>query len=662
MRATRAGAVRLLGCPLRARGDEQRLALCLARTEARVWKLLDHADRRAAEKGFDCPAGIDALALAVPYAWPLRFTGEHVGSTTGECARQRLRASRRYAAAHARCVTAVARGHYENVSECSRSRRLEFLRDWQGADASGDCTPGSVAPAAPAADRIVAEIDESAARVTVRCGDGYRGGFEECDDGNVENGDGCSANCRRETCGRVGDEVLCIACPSDSRPTDDYSACRCPDGYEGDPGACTDIDECATDEVLCPPRRPCVNLEGTWACSIACTADAFHQALAECGAPSGAIAFQCSDDVIRLAVGEAPNGRRVECDGLTIDGAGRNITFELDPPCWRTPVAPEDCPGGLAADGTCACPDVDSGDVFLSLRGRGNVVRDLTVRGFFDGMPTRGRDNLVENVRFERMCDDAFGSVGDGVGNTFRHLSVRDGCDKCSENTGSIAATDPDPRLAAHYNGILEDIDFNRCRTPVRMSIAGRFLLRDLRMRGADSEFPCDGPRFTTASADHRLVIRMEDSVVEGCRRGLRFGGMTEGILRGNRVVGGGLRGLRVAGSSLVSAEGNAFLFNGGEGSSEPGFGGVAILDNAGVDLGGEARMIDGRIVRSGGRNSICSNLGPDGADRDVEGSTGVRVSARGNWWCGSRSPADRVLGAVDVEPILDRAPLDFRR
>ena len=27
------------------------------------------------------------------------------------------------------------------------------------------------------------------------CGDGVEGGEEECDDGNVENGDGCSTNC-----------------------------------------------------------------------------------------------------------------------------------------------------------------------------------------------------------------------------------------------------------------------------------------------------------------------------------------------------------------------------------------------------------------------------------------------------------------------------------
>src|SRR5690349_15927727 len=33
------------------------------------------------------------------------------------------------------------------------------------------------------------------------CGNGQPDGDEECDDGNLKNGDGCSKDCKREVCG-----------------------------------------------------------------------------------------------------------------------------------------------------------------------------------------------------------------------------------------------------------------------------------------------------------------------------------------------------------------------------------------------------------------------------------------------------------------------------
>ena len=37
--------------------------------------------------------------------------------------------------------------------------------------------------------------------ITTNCGNGVVDGEEECDDGNLQNGDGCSQDCRREVCG-----------------------------------------------------------------------------------------------------------------------------------------------------------------------------------------------------------------------------------------------------------------------------------------------------------------------------------------------------------------------------------------------------------------------------------------------------------------------------
>lgn len=658
MRASRAAVSAWFGCERFTAGDDEKRARCSARTDGRADKLLAAADSRARRSGFECPADSHALAISSTSNWPSRLV--ELGSVPGPgelpCGDLQLRASRRFASAYAACLEdAGPEGSGAAIELCASKPRATFLATWKRGEGCAD------ADGQQAMADIEAEIDQTASRLVVRCGDGAVGGFEECDDGGIVANDGCSADCRIEDCGRVGEEVRCVACSGNSVPDDEYGGCRCPDGFAGEPGACVDIDECAAGGAGCPAGRPCVNLEGSWACAIPCTPEAFHEALAACGAPSGAIAFDCSDTVIAITGGGDLRARDVACDGLLIDGAGRNITFELAPACWQTPLLPEQCPDGLAEDGTCRCPNVDSGDQFLLLRGNRNVVRDLTVRGFFDGIPVRGRDNVVENVRFDRMCDDAFGSVVSGVGNLFRHLSVRRGCDKCSENGGVLGDTDPDPRVPGHYNGTLSDIDFDSCRTPVRIASSGRFRMDNVRMHASDPEFPCDGPRFSSSGVDAGVVVQFRDSVVDGCRRGIRFGSGADGVLAGNRIEAGALRGLRVAGTSRVSVEATTLAGNGGSGSSEGGFGGVAVVAGGTVDLGGGELPIDGALRSSSGANFLCDNRGPDGLPRDLENPAETAVAAAGNWWCTSGAAAGRIVGLADVEPQLSRAPLRRR-
>ena len=359
-----------------------------------------------------------------------------------------------------------------------------------------------------------------------------------------------------------------------------------------------------------------------------------------------------------LPGGASPALRDSFCSDLVIDGAGRDITFELAPQCWQTPLDPSLCPGGSLPDGTCSCPNVDSGDAFLTLRGDRNVVRDLTVRGFFEGVHTRGRDNLVEDVRFDRMCDDAFGNGPGGVGNTFTGLTVRRGCDKCSESAGAIADTDADPRVAGHYNAVLKDIDFDTCLTPARVSSGGRYLLDGVKIAGGTVEFPCDGPRFSSTGAPGDLAVTIRNSRVTGCRRGIRLGTNSDALLQRTAIRGCGLRAVRAAASSRVSIEDSTIEGNGGEGSAEDGFGGVVALDGASVDLGGGSLLIDGELRTSAGGNTLCGNLGAAAQMQDLfNGATNAAVPAAGNWWCSLDPLADRIAGAASVEPVLTRAP-----
>ena len=82
-----------------------------------------------------------------------------------------------------------------------------------GTDSGGitfDATPDTTAPDARPDDTGSAE--DTGPLPTVECGDGRLGAGEQCDDGNTEDGDGCSSTCRREAfCGDgdVGPDEVC---------------------------------------------------------------------------------------------------------------------------------------------------------------------------------------------------------------------------------------------------------------------------------------------------------------------------------------------------------------------------------------------------------------------------------------------------------------------
>src|SRR5690349_2932119 len=115
-------------------------------------------------------------------------------------------------------------------------------------DACGPVAEGEQAPVGTQVDLPPAE----------RCGDGMvRAGVEECDDGNAEDGDGCTGACVAARCGdglvRAGVEEC------DDGNVDDTDACtaacaiaRCGDGIvrtgveECDDGDGSDVDQCTT--------------------------------------------------------------------------------------------------------------------------------------------------------------------------------------------------------------------------------------------------------------------------------------------------------------------------------------------------------------------------------------------------------------------------------
>lgn len=81
-------------------------------------------------------------------------------------------------------------------------------------------------------------IDRGCLDPTV-CGDGDRQGAEECDDGNLESGDGCDASCHVEVSATCGDGVLdpdeeCDDGAANSDALPDHCRTTCLDPYCGD--------------------------------------------------------------------------------------------------------------------------------------------------------------------------------------------------------------------------------------------------------------------------------------------------------------------------------------------------------------------------------------------------------------------------------------------
>jgi hypothetical protein len=262
----------------------------------------------------------------------------------------------------------------------------------------------------------------------------------------------------------------------------------------------------------------------------------------------------------------------------------------------------------------------------------------------------------VESIEFTRMCDDAFGNIDAGVGNIYQDITVRDGCDKCSQSFGDTARTALEPVLRDHYNATFRRIDFVGCNQPFRMTNGGRFLIEQCSfLEGASPDFPCTGPRFTSPESDD-LVIHLFDSIADGCRRGLRFGGDVEALVRGNTVEGSMLRGILVSGTAKARLWENRVIANGGEASQEIGLGGVSVVDAASVDLGGGMVVIDGDASSSPGDNILCVNVRFGGQPQDVLNLTDEIVSAENNYWCNT-VPEERISGAVTVDPFRVVAP-----
>jgi cysteine-rich repeat protein len=302
--------------------------------------------------------------------------------------------------------------------------------------------------------------------ITTVCGDGIRQLGEACDDGNLDDDDGCSSACEVERCGDgILQPGIGEACddggtsPNDGcGPTCQIEFCgdgvrqnteECDDGNFADNDGCTGacvLEFCGDDIIQTSETCDDGNSEGEDGCSETCQiercGDGIVQLIEECDDGNDQSNDGCSATCLDEFCGDGVRQTNEACDdGNTQFNDGCNGLCEI-----------EGCGDGVLQPGE----DCDDGNVFNN-DGCSSTCR---VEGCGDGV-----------VQFGEECDD---------GNTFDNDGCSSTCtyDCCSNtlrirvNSATISGSgwdnfvgvDPDPYVQVYTGGVLRfqtPTDFN---------------------------------------------------------------------------------------------------------------------------------------------------------------------------------------------------------
>ncbi len=211
-----------------------------------------------------------------------------------------------------------------------------------------------------------------------QCGDSSKEGFEQCDDGNTTSGDGCSSTCQTEVycCGscnvsRPPDQCYWY----DATPQACSNLCpQCGDGLvsgseQCDDGNITSGDGCSSacqTEVYCCDRTSgtCNTRVPAWSC----TTGVYNASQATCVSSCS----KCGDSIVDISFGEqCDDGNAVNTDGCTngcmLPRCGDSIVNGTDTcdPGWETAACDNDCTAVACGDGhlnTLAGEQCDDGN------------------------------------------------------------------------------------------------------------------------------------------------------------------------------------------------------------------------------------------------------------------------------------------------------------
>ena len=230
--------------------------------------------------------------------------------------------------------------------------------------------------------------DGCSAYCQTACGDGVRVASETCDDGNAFSGDGCSSQCRVEF------GYTCNTVPEGTGPSD-CSQCR--DGVVGGTEECDDGNS--------------VNSDG---CDTSCRVETDFVCV---GAPSVCVKPLCGNGLVDSGTGEADDDG---CDDGNLesgDGCSALCTVEAGFDCTHAVGAESTCAmqprcgDGLVTTGLFVTEECDDGN-FASFDGCSSceIVAGWECRG--EPSDCRQCGNGVQDGR--EQCDDGNAVSGDG--------------------------------------------------------------------------------------------------------------------------------------------------------------------------------------------------------------------------------------------------------
>jgi len=157
---------------------------------------------------------------------------------------------------------------------------------------------------------------------------------------------------------------------------------------------------------------------------------------------------------------------------------GRTVSFGGDALVWK---------------GEGDCSQNESMEPIISVQGDGVTVRNALIVESPDGIHVSGKDVVIENIVFPKICEDAI--TANGADN----LIIR--------NCDFRGARDKAIQLNAGRNIVIEDCVFEDCSKPVRVKSGVTVTVRNNVCRDATFFVLADGP-----GAD----VRVENNRVEG--------------------------------------------------------------------------------------------------------------------------------------------------
>ena len=277
-------------------------------------------------------------------------------------------------------------------------------------------------------------------------------------------------------------------------------------------------------------------------------------------------------------------------------------------------------------NGADDCSQKEGQDHFIEIHGDNNHIRNFTLLGFPDGIHIQsGNNNIVENIVFPYICEDAVTNSGRGYeafGTVIQNCYFESSEDKAVmiNNGGSV---------------VIKDCEFMNCAQPVRAGGKyGEYVIKDCTFKGTST-----GPRFS--GGRDGLIVFFEKNKVEDAKYGIRIYGSAQAMIRNNtfKKVQYGVYAYEAA---KIRMENNDI-----QGSERIG---VLLEDSVSADLGGGLVAIKNDTTASKGMNILKDNK-----IKDLVNNTPFMVKAENNIWdheLVTEILAQDISGLVDIEPL----------